>query len=329
MKARKTIQNLFAASLLGLSALGVTLAVHAQAWPTQQPIRMIVPFAPGGGNDVVARIVSQRLSERLGQTVIVDNKSGANGIVGLQLLKQAKPDGYTIATTSDGPVVINHAIYSKLPYEAKDFAPVAMMVKLPAVLVAHPSLKISTVQELIELAKKQPGKIAYSSGGIGNYGHMAGELFSAMTGTNLIHAPYKGTGPATNAVLAGEVQVSFAGLASAMEHVKSGRLVALAVGEKERLAAIPNVPTVAESGVPGFEAYTWIGIIAPAQVPKDILDRLSKEITAVVQEKDVSAQLMAQGLLLNPMDGAALGALMNRERVKWIDIARSRSIKAE
>jgi tripartite-type tricarboxylate transporter receptor subunit TctC len=291
---------------------------------------MIVPFAPGGGNDVVARIVAQRLTERLGQSVVVDNKSGANGIVGLQLLKQAKPDGYTIATTSDGPVVINPAIYSKLPYDsAKDFVPVAMMVKLPAVLVAHPSLKITTVQELIDLARKQPGKISYSSGGIGNYGHMAGELFSAMTGVNLIHAPYKGTGPATNAVLSGEVGVSFAGLASAMEHVKSGRLVALAIGEKQRLPALPNLPTISESGVPDFEANTWVGIIAPAQVPKEIVDRLGKEIMTVVQEKDVSARLHAQGLVLNPLDGAALGAQMARERVKWADIATTRAIKAE
>ena len=325
----RLVTRLAAALVVLSSASGIAVAQSSsQAWP-QRSIRMIVPFAPGGGNDYIGRLMAKHLSQRLGQQVYVENRGGANGSIGLQSLIQSEPDGYTIATTSDGPLVVNPNLYSKPPYDAlKDFVHVALMVKYPVLLVANPSVPVRNVADLIALAKAKPGAIAYPSGGVGNYNHLAGELLANATGIKLLHVPYKGTGPATTALIAGEVQVMFSNVQTIIEHVRAKQAVALGVGELKRLAALPDMPAVAET-VPGFESYTWIGIIAPAKTPKEIVDRLSREIIAIMQDKELIAQLEAQYVIPMPLDSPAFTEYVKKELAKWRTLIKSAGIKAD
>ncbi|HEY0441199.1 MAG TPA: tripartite tricarboxylate transporter substrate binding protein [Xanthobacteraceae bacterium] len=317
------------ACALALAVAAPAAALAQQAWP-QKPIKMIVPFAPGGGNDYIGRLIAKHLSQRLGQQVYVENRSGANGIIGLQALMQADPDGYTIATTSDGPIVINPALYEgRLPYDSlRDFAPVALMVKYPVLLVAHPSVPAKTVPELIALAKQKPGTLAYSSGGPGNYGHLAGELLSSITGAKFLHVPYKGTGPATLALVAGDVQLMFSNVATVLEHVRAGQMVALGVGEQKPLESLPEIPAIADT-VAGFETSTWVGIIAPAKTPPDVVARLSKEINAILQDKDLLEVLAAQKVIPTPAGPDEFLAKIKQELGKWGPIVKAAGIKAE
>src|SRR5262245_22040576 len=232
-----------ATTLLLTWALPAT--AFAQAWP-QKPIKMIIPFPAGGGTDFIGRVAAKHLSDRLGQQVFVENRGGANGAIGLQALAQAEPDGYTIATSSDTPLVVNPWLYSKLPYEAlRDFIPVATLVRFPGMLAVHPSVPVKSVAELIALAKAKPGDLTYASAGVGNFSHLAMELFSLATGVKLLHVPYKGTGPASLALIGGEVQMGFNNVQTLLQNVREGQLRALAVAEPQRMAALPDVPTVA------------------------------------------------------------------------------------
>ncbi|MDH4150973.1 MAG: tripartite tricarboxylate transporter substrate binding protein, partial [Betaproteobacteria bacterium] len=267
-------------------AVGVTVittgGAAAQAYPAK-PVRLIVPFPPGGGVDFIGRIIGKGLSERLGQQVTVDNRPGANAILGLEILKNAPPDGYTIAAASAGPLTVNPHIYRKLAYDTlRDFTPISNMVNFPLLLVAHPSLPVKNVRDLIALAKARPGEITYSSPGSGNSGHLTAALFDSMAKIKTVHVPYKGTAPAVVAVLSGETQLTWSSIPTILPHVRSGRVRALGVGNKERLAALPEFPTIAESGVPGYEGYAWGGMIGPANMPKDIVARLNKEIGVVL-----------------------------------------------
>lgn len=303
--------------------------VFAQAYPNK-PIRIIVPFPPGGGNDVIARIVGQKLSERLGQPVIIDNKGGGNGVIGLNALAQAAPDGYTLGVGAAGPLAVNPSLYENLSYDPlRDFAPITNMVNFPLLLVAHPSLKARNIAELIALAKSQPGKIFYASPGSGNSGHLAGELFNSLAKVHITHVPYRGQGPAVSDLLAGQVQMLYSSIPSVIGYVQQGKLNALAVGSAKRVGSLPNVPTIAESGVPGYEAYSWVGMIAPANTPKDIVTRLNREIVDILRQKDVEEKLNQQGAIPVGDSPEQFGAYISAEMKKWGAVVKSANIKVD
>src|SRR2546428_9837765 len=268
-----------------VAALGLlcpTLAA-AQTWP-QKSIRMIVPFPAGGGTDFIARLAAKHLSQRLGQQVYVENRGGANGAIGLQALMQSDPDGYTISACSDTPLVVNPSLYEKLPYAPlRDFVPVATMVRFPGMLAVHPSVPARSVSDLIALAKAKPGALAYASAGVGTFSHLAMELFSQPAGVKLLHVPYKGTGPASLALIGGEVQMGFHNVQPLLQPVQVGQLVALAVAEPRRMPALPDLPAVAGT-VQGFEMAPWGGIIAPGRTPKEIVERLAQETLAIMHD---------------------------------------------
>ncbi len=250
---------------LGLACFVVAPSL-AQDWP-QKPIRMIVPYPAGGGTDVVARMAADHLSKSLNQPIFIENRGGANGGVGLQALKQSDPDGYTFAVSSDTPLTVNPWLYKELPYDPlKDFVPVASLVRLPGMLAANPSFPANNIAELIKLAKEKPGGVAFGSAGIGNFSHLAMELFELATGTKLLHVPYKGTGPMAMGIIGGEVQVEFNNVSTLLPFVKDGKLKVLGVAEPKRIPEFPDWPAVAET-VPGFEMAPWVGIIAPAGTP--------------------------------------------------------------
>jgi tripartite-type tricarboxylate transporter receptor subunit TctC len=300
----------------------------AQAYPTK-PIRLIVPFPPGGGNDVIARIVGQKLGERLGQTVIIDNRAGSNGIIGLQALAQAAPDGYTLGVGAAGPMAVNPSLYDKLPYDPlKDFAPITNMVNFPLMLVTHPSVPAKNVRELIALAKAKPRTIFYASPGSGNSGHLAGELFNSLAQVQTTHVPYKGQGPAVTDLLGGQVQMLYSSIPSILPFVQQGRLNGLAVGSATRLATLPNIPTIAET-VPGYEAYSWVGMIAPANTPRDIVARLNREIVDILKQKDVEEQLNQQGAIPVGDSPEQFRSYIAAEIRKWGAVVKSANIKAD
>lgn len=301
----------------------------SQAYPSK-PIRLIVPFPAGGGVDYIGRIMGKGLSERLGQQVPVDNRPGANGILALEHLKSAPPDGYTIAAVSAGPLAVNPFIYKKLPHDTlKDFTHIANMVNFPLLLVSHPSLPVKNVKELIALAKARPGEISYASPGAGNSSHLANELFNAMAKVNILHVPYKGMAPAIVSVVSGEGQILFASIPSILGHVRAGRVNALGVGNAKRVPSLPDFPTVSESGLPGFEAYAWAGMIGPANMPRDIVLRLSKEIIAILNQKDVIDRMLADGTVPTPSGPDEFVAYMKSELKKWGEVVKLAGIKPE
>ena len=316
--------------ILAVGVLGLApLIAAAQSYPTKS-IRLIVPFPAGGGVDFIGRIVGKGLSERMGQQVVIDNRPGANAILGLEALKAAPPDGYTIAAASAGPLTVNPHIYKKLPHDTlRDFTPIANMVNFPLLLVSHPSLPVKNVKELIALAKARPGEIAYSSPGAGNSGHLTAALFDSMAKIKTVHVPYKGTAPAVVAVLSGETQLTWSSIPTILPHVRSGRVRALGVGNKERLAALPEFPTIAEAGVPGYEGYAWGGMIGPAKMPDGIVARLNKEIIAVLSQKDVIDRMLSQGTVPTPSSPEEFTAYMKAELKKWGDVVKLADIKAE
>ncbi len=315
------------AATLALTCAVPVLAA-AQTWP-QRSIKMIVPFPAGGGTDFIARLAAKHLSDRLGQQVFVENRGGANGAVGLQALMQSDADGYTISACSDTPLVVNPALYPKLPYAPlRDFVPVATMVRFPGMLAVHPSVPARSVSELIALAKAKPGGLAYASAGIGNFSHLAMELFSQATGVKLLHVPYKGTGPASLALIGGEVQMGFNNVQTLLQTVQSGQLVALAVAEPKRMPALPDLPAVAET-VPGFEMAPWVGIIAPARTPKEIVDRLSKETLAIMRDPQVVKQLTEQQVTPFALDPDQLDQLIRKDLEKWAGVIKTAGIKGE
>jgi len=321
----------FLKSLLALSCGLAVLApvAQAQSYPTK-PIRLIVPFPPGGGNDVIARVIAQKLGERLGQQVIVDNRAGANGIVGLQALMQSPPDGYTLAVGAAGPLAVNPSLYDKLPYDPlKDFSPITNMVNYPLLLVVHPSVPVKNTQDLINLAKAKPKQLYFASPGSGNSGHLAGELLNSMANVQTVHVPYKGQGPALSDLISGQVQMLYSSIPSVLPQVKSGQLNALAVGSAKRVPSLPDIPTISESGVPGYEAYSWVGMVAPAKTPKDIVNRLNREIVDILKQKDVSEKLNQQGALPVGDSPEQFGAYIKTEIEKWGAVVRAANIKAD
>jgi tripartite-type tricarboxylate transporter receptor subunit TctC len=322
---RNAIKTLTAVLALVCVAPGLALA---QAWP-QKSIKMIVPFPAGGGTDFIGRLVAKHLSVRLGQQVYVENRGGANGSIGLQALMQSDPDGYTIAMSSDTPLVVNPALYEKLAYSAlRDFVPVATTVKFPGMLVAHPSLPARTVAEVIALAKAKPGGLSYASAGVGNFSHLAMELFALNTGIKLLHVPYKGTGPSAMALLGGEVQLMFNNVQTVLQNVKAGQMIPLAIAEPARMPALPDIPTVAET-VPGFGMAPWIGVIAPLQTPKDVVAKLTQETLAVMRDPEVIKTLEDQQVTPYTLEPAQFTELIKKDLDRWAHVVKTAGIKPE
>jgi tripartite-type tricarboxylate transporter receptor subunit TctC len=320
-------------TIYGILALGIAAlfpaVTFAQAYPSK-PIRLIVPFPAGGGVDFIGRIMAKGLSERLKQQVVVENRAGANAIVGLELLKNSPPDGYTIAAASAGPLAVNPHIYSKLAYDTmRDFTHIANMVNFPLLLVSHPSLPVKNVKELVALAKARPGEITYSHPGAGNSGHLAGELFNSMAKAKILAIPYKGTAPAVVAVLSGEAQLTYSSIPTILPHVRADKVRALGVGNAQRIPSLPDFPTIAEAGLPGYEAYAWGGMIGPANMPKDIVTRLNREIVQVLKQKDVSDRMLAEGTVPTPSSSEEFTAYIRTELKKWGEVVKMANIKAE
>jgi tripartite-type tricarboxylate transporter receptor subunit TctC len=300
-----------------------------QAYPSK-PIRIIVPFPAGGGVDFIGRIAGKGLSERLRQQVVIDNRAGANAIVGLEILKSSAPDGYTIAAASAGPLAVNPFIYRKLPHDTlKDFTQIANMVNFPLLLVSHPSLPVKNVKELIALARANPGKVSYASPGSGNSSHLAGELFNSMAKVKILHIPYKGMAPAVVSVVSGEGNILYSSIPPILGHVRSGRVRALGVGNDKRVPSLPEFPTISESGLPGYEAYAWAGMIGPAGMPRDIVMRLNKEIVATLNQKDVVDRMLSEGTVPTPSSPEEFTAYLKAELKKWGAVVKLAGIKPE
>ena len=299
----------------------------AQNFPTK-PIRMIVPYPPGGNVDISARIVGPALSELLGQTVIVDNRPGGGGNVGAGLVAKGTPDGYTLLVGSSGPLSVNPIVFKDTPYDSvKDFAPVSMVQVVPLVLTVSPKFAVGLVKELIDRAKSQPGKITIASAGTGTTNHFAIELFSSMTGAKLLHIPYKGSGPALGELLGGQVNTMIDQLTSSMGFIKDGRLKVIAVTAAKRVAALPDVPTLAESGVPGYEASTYLGILAPAGTPRDIVMKLNAALRKVIDMPGVRERFRGLGADPGASTPEQFGKVIREELNKWRNLARTANLK--
>ena len=294
----------------------------AQGWPSR-PVRMVIPLSPGGFADVPGRILAARLSSLLGYHVFVENRPGAGGTIGADFVAKSAPDGYTLLFTGT-PHVISAWIYKKLPYEPlKDFEPVALVASGPYVLVVNPQLAVNSVRELIAAAKAQPGKIDYASSGNGSAQHLVSALFASMAGIQLSHVPYKGSGPAMQDLLGGQVKVSFAGIPNVLPHVKAGRLRALAVSTPSRSPDLPDVPTVAEAGVPGYQATLWLNLAAPAGTPADIVQRLYAEAAKALQDAELQQSFRSAGVEASPMNPQELARFMRAEYEKWGKVVRA------
>jgi tripartite-type tricarboxylate transporter receptor subunit TctC len=313
-----------------MATLGAAAAPSlAQSFPSR-PMRMIVHFPAGGPTDLVARMLGQKMSETWSQQVVVDNRPGAGGVVGVELVVRAPPDGHTLLFATSGSMSITPAIGTKVPYNVfTDLAPVSLVVINPQILVLHPSVPANSVRELIRLAKSKPGQINYASVGIGSPQHLGGEMLKAMTGINMVHIPYKGTAPAVTDLLAGQVSLMFNSMPSVLPQVKAGRLKGIAVSTARRSAAAPDIPTVAESGVPGFDYATWYGLFAPAATPKDVIAKLNAETIRIMQDKSVAQRLMSEGA--EPAAGTPeqLAQYMRSEYEQWKKTIAAARLKIE
>jgi tripartite-type tricarboxylate transporter receptor subunit TctC len=321
---------LVAAMALGLAALGLAAAgAHAQTFPSK-PIRMVVPFTPGGTTDILARTVGQKMTEHWGQPVVIDNRPGAGGNIGSELVAKAPPDGYTLLMGTISTHAINASLYKKLPFDpTRDFAPVSRVGTLPNILIVHPSVPVKSVRELIELAKSKPGELNFASSGVGTSLHLSGELFNSMAGVKLVHIPYKGSSPALADLLGGQVKIMFDNLPSALPHVKAGKLKPLAVTSTKRAAVLPEVPTVIESGLPGFEVTSWFAVFAPAKTPKDIVTKLNGEIVKILNSGDVKEKLTQIGVDAAPTTPEELAAFAKAETEKWGKVVKATGASAD
>lgn len=319
------MKRIFCSAILLLACA----AAHAQTYPAK-PVRMIVHFPPGGPTDMVARVVAQKLGDAWGQQYVIDNRPSAGGIIGVELVARAVPDGYTLLFGTGGSMAIMPAIGKKLPYDVdKDFAPISLVVINPQILVFHPGFPPNTIKELIAYAKERPGKINYASVGPGSPNHLGIELLKSMTGIDLVHIPYKGTAPAMTEVLAGQVSMLFNSMPTVIPHVKSGRLKGVAVGSAKRSPAMPDTPTVAEAGVPGFDYVTWYGMFAPAATPKFIIAKLNAEVAKILGDRELAQRLAVQGAEPAPTTPEQLGRYMREEQTRWRKVIKNANLKLE
>ncbi len=315
------------------AALAVALAVASpasgQAWPAK-PIRIVAPSTPGDAPDVIARMVADKLSVALGQQVVVENRPGAGGVVGSEVVAKAAPDGYTLIMGNAGSHGINAAVYARLPYDIqRDFAPVSQIAVAPNIVVVNPEIPAKTIPEFVAYAKSKPGQLAYASGGNGSSAHMSMELFKSMAGIDLIHVPYKGSSPALTDVMGGQVAVMSVNMPPAVPLVKAGKLRALAVTTRTRSLLMPEVPTIAESGLPGYETVAWFGVLAPAGTPKEIVNRLSAEIAKIARSPEMRERLLSMGA--EPVGGTPdeFAAVIARDIAKWTTLAKAVGIKVD
>jgi tripartite-type tricarboxylate transporter receptor subunit TctC len=311
-------------------ALAFTFAsgiAEAQNYPSK-PIRLIVPFPPGGSNDIVGRMIAAQLGERLGLSVVVDNRGGAGGTIGTDMAAKAAPDGYTLLLISVAHA-FNPAMYKKLPYDPeKSFAPIGLVAAGPVALMVHPSVPATTVKELIAFAKTKPGELNYATAGVGSFQHLASELFKLQTGVNIVHIPYKGGGPAMMDTIAGQAQINMASLIQVIPHAKSGKLRLLATSGSKRSSLFPDVPTVAET-VPGYDATNWWGLVAPAGTPAAVVSKLHSELEALLKSAETKKRLESEGADVVRMDPAEFGRFLSAEMVKWTKVVREAGITAE
>ncbi len=318
-----------AAAVLASCAVLAPLAANAQDWPGKQPVRFVIPYPPGGASDVTARVLAQKLGESLKQSFVIDNKPGANGIIALESVARAAPDGYTILMANLGPNAINAAIYAKLPYDSiKDFIPITLTSIVPQILVVTPALPIKTVPELIAYAKANPGKLTFASAGNGASNHLSAELFNGMAGIKMRHVPYKGDTPAMTDVMSGQVDVMFPTAVAAMSQVKSGRLRAIGATSSKRIPSLPDVPTVAET-VPGFEAVSWGGVMAPAGTPPAVIRTLNGEINRILKMPDVAEKLQGLGAEIVGSTPDEFATYLRAEIAKWGKVARENNVKLD
>jgi tripartite-type tricarboxylate transporter receptor subunit TctC len=314
------------AVVLALAAGGVALA---DDYPSH-PIRLIVPFAAGGAADSVARIVGKRVGDALGQTVVVEDRGGGGGIIGTEIVRNSDADGYTLLLGQSGPISINPGIYPKLPYDSeKDFAPISMTTAYPYILVVNPSLGVKTVAELVALARSKPGQLNYGTAGVGASNHLLTELFDGKAGIKMTHIPYRGTSLAVADLISGQVQVVFADPVSALAQVRAGTLTALAVTSKDRSPVAPDLPTIAESGYPGFDAIAWHGILAPAGTPPAIIDRLHAEIVRALKDPETIKLIEAQAIQIVGNTPQDFAGFIKQDIVLWKDVAQQAKVEVK
>jgi tripartite-type tricarboxylate transporter receptor subunit TctC len=312
-----------------VAAVLLPFAATAQTYPSK-PIRLLVPFAPGGTTDVIARLVGQKLTESLGQQIVIDNRPGANGNLGTEIAVKSPADGYTLVMSYDGTMAINPSIYKKLPFDPqKDLAPVASVAQVPLLMVVHPGVAATNVREFVALARASPGRINYSSAGHGSAGHLTGELFRARAGIDIVHVNYKGGGQAVQDLLGGQIQMLMTGLATVEGHLKGGKLRALAFTSAKRVPGAPDVPTLTESGYPGLEVLSWYGILAPAGTPQDIVRKLNADINRILQTPDVRERLTALGT--EPTGGTPeqFAEVIKADTARWAKVVSDAGIRIE
>ena len=314
---------------LGIVLFLAALQCRGAGYP-ESTVRIVAPFTPGGVTDVLSRELAAKMTQNWKTSVVAENRPGAAGIVGTQFVAGAAPDGYTLLLGTNGTNATNVALYSKLPYDPlRDFAPISLLATSYLILLSHPSVPASSVRDLVALAKKQKGLLTYGSGGSGSTPHLAAELFKSMAGIDMVHVPYKGGAPAMIDMLAGRIDLYFSNTAVAMPHVTSGRIKMLAVTSAKRQAAVPNVPTFAESGVPGYEVTSWFGLFAPAKTPQDVITRLHAEVARIVALPETVKHLDNAGLTAASSTPAELGAFIRREIEKWTKVVKAAGIKAD
>jgi tripartite-type tricarboxylate transporter receptor subunit TctC len=321
--------KLFLRVMAALCVAALVPLAHAQGYPAK-PIRLVVPFPAGGATDILARAAGQKMTEAWGQPVVVDNRPGAAGNIGSELVAKAPNDGYTLLMGTVGTHAINASLYAKMPYDhVRDFAPVVLVAGVPNVLVVHPSVPASTVQELIAYGKANPGKLNFASSGSGTSIHLAGELFKVMTGVQMTHVPYKGSAPAVSDLLGGQVQIMFDNLPSALPHIKAGKLKALGVTSAKRAPALPDVPTIAESGVPGYEASSWFGLLAPAGTSRDVVTKINAEVAKWLASPDGKEKLAGVGANAAGGTPEDFAKHIAAETAKWAKVVKESGAKVD
>ena len=328
--ARRRLLVQCAIAAVGVATLSLTGAAHAQAAYPNKPITIVVPFSAGGATDILARVVGQYMSRDLGQPVIVDNRAGAGGNIGTQAVARAAGDGYTLLMGTVGTHAINQSLFRKLAFDPiNDFAPITRVALVPNLLVAHPAQPFKDVRQMMAYAKANPGKVTFGSSGSGSSIHLSGELFKQMAGVDIQHVAYKGSAPAVNDLLGGHIAVMFDNMPSAIGHVKSGKLVPLAVTTPKRSPALPDVPTVAEAGLPGYEATSWFGLLAPANTPAPVLARLNASILKALADPDVKKKMLEQGAEPYGEQPAQFAAFIGSETAKWGKIVKQAGATAK
>ncbi len=324
-----TIRALCAAVLAACISLAMPLSAVGQTYPSK-PIRIVVPFTPGGSNDVLARAIGEKLAASLGQPVVVDNKPGASGNIGSDAVAKSPADGYTLLIAANSVMSMNPALFAKMPFDSvKDFEPITLLGVVPVVLAINPEVKATSVKELVAVAKAKPGGLKYASSGKGSPQHLSAELFKSMTGTDIVHIPYKGAAPAVTDLLGGHVELQFGAINSLLPHVKAGKLRALGVAGAQRVSALPDVPTIAEAGVAGYDSDIWIALVAPAKTPAAIVNLLNAEVRKALAAPDVQQKLAEQAIEPRGSSPAALAKLVSDDLKRWSRVVKDAGIQPE